>query len=91
MQTGIAIIMFWQTLGGAVFIAVAQNVFLNKLSANVSEFIPGFDVKLLFTTGESLERWKRMRMISLHGTDNADERCTQGLRHSRVWVVRTCW
>lgn len=34
--TGTAIIMFSQTLGGAIFIAVAQNIFSNQLPRNIA-------------------------------------------------------
>lgn len=49
---GTAIMMFAQTLGGALFIAVAQNVFQNKLVTNVaSANITGLDPTLVIQTG----------------------------------------
>lgn len=43
--------MLAQTLGGAVFISVAQNVFSNKLLSNLKEVVPGIDPALVIRTG----------------------------------------
>jgi EmrB/QacA subfamily drug resistance transporter len=51
IPTGTAIAMFSQTLGGALFISVAQNVFTNSLLKNVKEAVPGLDSKLVLGTG----------------------------------------
>lgn len=48
---GTAIIMFTQTLGGALFISVAQNVFTNSLIKNLKEVVPGLDPQLVLTVG----------------------------------------
>ena len=37
---GIAIVTFAQSLSGAIFISVAQNVFQNRLMASISEYAP---------------------------------------------------
>ena len=50
-QTGTAIIMFAQTLGGAIFVPVGQNVFLSTMQAKVSVILPGIDVKNLYAQG----------------------------------------
>lgn len=47
---GTSLILFSQLLGGAVFIAVAQNVFSNQLLQRLSK-IDGFDPALLLTDG----------------------------------------
>ncbi|KAF2834088.1 MFS general substrate transporter [Patellaria atrata CBS 101060] len=47
-----ATMMFAQTLGGALFISVGQNVFQNQLAKNLlKEAIPGFDPALVLQTG----------------------------------------
>lgn len=38
---GLAVIIFAQNFGPAVFIAVAQTIFLNRLSENLKELVPG--------------------------------------------------
>jgi hypothetical protein len=49
---GTAIMMFSQTLGGALFIAVAQNVFENQLISNIAASqIPGLDPQEVVNTG----------------------------------------
>ncbi|KAK0610986.1 major facilitator superfamily-domain-containing protein [Immersiella caudata] len=40
VPTGTAIIVFMQTLGGALFVSVAQNVFTNKLVENIASYVP---------------------------------------------------
>lgn len=40
-STGIAIIYFAQNFGPAVFLAIAQTIFLNRLSVNLTELVPG--------------------------------------------------
>jgi len=48
---GTAIAMFSQTLGGALFISVAQNVFTNKLLENVTEVVPDLNPLTVLGTG----------------------------------------
>lgn len=48
---GTAIIMFSQTLGGALFISVAQNIFTNRLLTNLKSAIPDLDPALVLATG----------------------------------------
>lgn len=40
-STGIAIIYFAQNFGPAVFLAIAQTIFLNRLSENLTVLVPG--------------------------------------------------
>lgn len=51
IPTGTAMIMFSQTLGGAVFISVGQNVFTNRLLANIKQVLPDFNPGLVLGTG----------------------------------------
>ncbi|GAB7357623.1 hypothetical protein MBLNU459_g0122t2 [Dothideomycetes sp. NU459] len=48
---GTAIIMFSQTLGGALFISVAQNVFTNKLLKNLAQLVPDLNPAIVLATG----------------------------------------
>jgi len=48
---GTAIAMFSQTLGGALFISVAQNVFTNSLLKNAKAAVPGLDSHIILGTG----------------------------------------
>lgn len=43
--------MFSQTLGGALFISVAQNVFTNSLIKNLKQVVPGLDPQLVLAVG----------------------------------------
>jgi hypothetical protein len=48
---GTAIMMFTQTLGGALFISVGQNVFTNQLIKNLANVVPDLDASLVLRTG----------------------------------------
>jgi hypothetical protein len=48
---GTAIMMFTQTLGGALFISVGQNVFTNQLIKNLASIVPDLDAGLVLRTG----------------------------------------
>jgi len=48
---GTAIVMFTQTLGGALFISVAQNVFTNRLLVNLKQVVPDLDPAIVLATG----------------------------------------
>ena len=45
------ILVFSQTLGGALFISVAQNVFTNRLMANLKSVVPDLDASLVLRVG----------------------------------------
>ena len=51
IPTGTALAMFSQTLGGALFISVAQNVFTNSLLKNAKAAVPGLDPAVVLGTG----------------------------------------
>jgi len=48
---GTAIVMFTQTLGGALSISIAQNIFTNRLLANLKAVVPDLDPTLVLRTG----------------------------------------
>jgi hypothetical protein len=48
---GTAIVMFAQTLGGALFISVGQNVFTNQLIKNLVAAVPDISPGLVLATG----------------------------------------
>jgi MFS family permease len=50
VPTGVSTMFFFQTLGGAAFIAVANNIFDNKLIQNLQK-IPGVDAKIVAHIG----------------------------------------
>ena len=50
VPTGTSLMFFSQTLGGAVFISIAQNVFTNKLAEGVAT-VPGLNPHLLVNIG----------------------------------------
>jgi hypothetical protein len=48
---GTAIMMFFQTLGGALFISVGQNVFTNQLIKHLSVIVPDLTSEFVLTVG----------------------------------------
>ncbi|KAJ5542629.1 Major facilitator superfamily domain general substrate transporter [Penicillium sp. DV-2018c] len=56
VPTGTAIVMFTQTLGGAIFISVGQNVFQNQLVQNLARYAPDEDAARLISTGATMLR-----------------------------------
>ncbi|KAF7309754.1 Major facilitator superfamily transporter [Mycena indigotica] len=50
IPTGTSLLMFLQTLGGALFVSVGQNVFTNKLVEGLRE-IPGVDPTIVLSAG----------------------------------------
>ncbi|KAJ7454171.1 major facilitator superfamily domain-containing protein [Mycena latifolia] len=48
---GMAIVMFSQTLGGTLFISIAQNVFTNKLVEGLIADVPGVSPALVLSAG----------------------------------------
>lgn len=48
---GVALINMMQMLGGAIFVAVSQNVFLNHLATGVATALPGYDTKKVLEGG----------------------------------------
>jgi hypothetical protein len=51
VPTGTSIVIFAQTLGGALFISIAQNVFSNKLASGLASSVPGLDPSIVLKTG----------------------------------------
>ncbi|KAK6532063.1 hypothetical protein TWF694_003226 [Orbilia ellipsospora] len=51
IATGTAVIIFAQTLGGALSISIAQNVFNNQLIKNLATEVPNLDVNIVLSTG----------------------------------------
>lgn len=56
IPSGTAIVMFAQTLGGAVFVSVAQNVFQNQLVHNLHDYAPEVDSSRLLAVGATMIR-----------------------------------
>ncbi|KAJ5326635.1 hypothetical protein MYU51_014499 [Penicillium brevicompactum] len=51
VPTGTAIIVFAQTLGGALFVSIGNNVFSNKLVENLAKYAPHLDPAVVIRAG----------------------------------------
>ncbi|KAF3798993.1 Efflux pump roqT [Colletotrichum gloeosporioides] len=56
VPTGTAIIIFSQTIGGAIFVAIGQMAFTNKLVDSVREYVPGIDPATVIASGVTAVR-----------------------------------
>ncbi|KAJ5372885.1 Major facilitator superfamily domain general substrate transporter [Penicillium concentricum] len=56
IPSGTAIVIFAQTLGGAIFVSVAQNVFQNQLVQNLAHYAPDQDSAKLISAGATMLR-----------------------------------
>ncbi|KAK7049725.1 hypothetical protein VNI00_005756 [Paramarasmius palmivorus] len=51
VPSGTAIIVFMQTVGGAIFISIGQNVFSNKLATGIAKNVPDVNPALVLAAG----------------------------------------
>jgi hypothetical protein len=63
---GTVLVMFFQSLGGALFIAVGQTVFQNGVIDGLHKFAPDIDPRLLTHTGATAIRG----VLAEHGLEN---------------------
>jgi hypothetical protein len=56
IPSGTALVIFAQTLGGAIFVSVAQNVFQNQLLHNIHQYAPGTDASRIIAGGATMLR-----------------------------------
>ncbi|KAI5119573.1 hypothetical protein M0805_006458 [Coniferiporia weirii] len=66
MPVGNAIIMFFNSLGGAISISIAQNVFTNTLVKEVPKYTTGVDPAVVASSGATILR-KVIPADQLHG------------------------
>lgn len=51
VPTGTSVLIFLQTLGGALFVSVGENVFTNKLVEGLAEYAPDINPLVVLSTG----------------------------------------
>ncbi|KAL7629499.1 MFS sugar transporter [Parahypoxylon ruwenzoriense] len=51
VPTGTSIMVFVQTVGGALFVSVGQTVFTNKLLSELATLVPSLDPRVILTAG----------------------------------------
>ncbi|PMD24864.1 putative HC-toxin efflux carrier [Hyaloscypha hepaticicola] len=51
VPVGTSVIIFVQTLGGALFVSIGENVFTNKLVANLAKYAPEINPDIVLSTG----------------------------------------
>ncbi|KAL8830948.1 MAG: hypothetical protein Q9191_001156 [Dirinaria sp. TL-2023a] len=66
LSVAMAVLIFCQTFGGSLFLAISQTAFTNSLSSALDTFAPNIDVNTLLVAGASAIRQVVPRQ-SLHG------------------------
>jgi hypothetical protein len=56
MPTANALVMFFNSLGGAISISIAQNIFINSLSREIPKYVPGLDPRIVINAGATFVR-----------------------------------
>jgi Na+/melibiose symporter-like transporter len=56
MPTANALVMFFNSLGGAISISIAQNIFVNSLKREVPKHAPGLDPQIVLGAGATFVR-----------------------------------
>jgi hypothetical protein len=51
MPTANACVMFFNSLGGAIAISIAQNIFVNSLAREIPKYAPGLDPSIVINAG----------------------------------------
>lgn len=82
-----ACVQFFQSMGGAIFIAVAQAVFQNGLSEGVRSNAPGIDPQIFINGGASQVRQILEKMHAERFINAVLEAYLQGLRYSYYITV----
>lgn len=84
-----ACVSFFQTLGGAVFISVAQTLFQNGLYDGIKQDAPSLDASIFLNSGATQIRQILSQMGQLDKLDAVLEAYILGLRHT-FWVTTAC-
>lgn len=82
IPVGTAAVMFFQTLGGALFIAVGQSVFQNGLIEGISKYTTGVDPVAIVGAGATEMRKVLSEVGKLDQLDGVIESYMSGLRDS---------
>ncbi|KAF2267078.1 MFS general substrate transporter [Lojkania enalia] len=56
MPTANACVMFFNSLGGAISISIAQNIFVNSLAREIPRYVPGLDPRIVIQAGATFVR-----------------------------------
>ncbi len=51
ISVGLALVVFAQTFGGAIFLTIAQTIFTNSLRDKMIEYLPNTDVRPILAAG----------------------------------------
>ena len=77
-----ACVQFFQSLGGACFIAVSQALFTNALTERISQDAPGLDPQIFINSGASQVRQVLQQLHAEQFTDAVLNAYLVGLRNT---------
>ncbi|KAL2016838.1 hypothetical protein VTK56DRAFT_2913 [Thermocarpiscus australiensis] len=87
VPVGTACVQFFQSLGGAIFIAVAQAIFQNGLTEGIERDAPGIPPQAFINSGASEVRRVLAQLNATQYTTAVLNAYLQGLRHSYFITV----
>jgi MFS family permease len=79
VPTGTAMVMFFQTFGGALFVSVGQNIFNNRLISEIPKYAPGFDPAIVLHVGATSLK------------DQVPARLLDGVQHAYNIALTNTW
>ncbi|KAK3360512.1 putative MFS multidrug transporter [Lasiosphaeria hispida] len=53
ISVGMALVIFTNTFGGAIFLTVAQTIFTNSLRSHIEQYVPTIDIEQVLAAGAS--------------------------------------
>lgn len=84
-----ACVSFFQTLGGALFIAIAQTLFQNGLLSGIQKYAPSLDGRAFLHSGATSIRKLLAQMHQEDQLDGVLRAYVDGLRHT-FWITAAC-
>jgi MFS family permease len=84
-----AMVSFFQTLGGALFIAVAQSLFQHGLTENIQREAPELDAQIFLHSGATQIRSLLARLHAEHRLEVVLQGYVNGLTHT-FWITTAC-
>lgn len=89
VPVGTACIQFFQSLGGALFIAVSQTLFQNGLVSGIEEYAPQLDAQIFLASGATQIREILASLDQEDALDDVLKAYVRGLSHT-YWVTAAC-
>ncbi|KAJ7062872.1 major facilitator superfamily domain-containing protein [Mycena amicta] len=85
---GTSLLVFLQTLGGALFVSIGENIFANTLTSGLARDLPNIDPRIILSTGATnLRSSPAIRPEDLAGVLKAYNRALDATFHLAIALV----